>query len=415
MVRLTREDVLASLTVTGEIRARISVAVSSPINARITDIPVDVGDRVQVGDIVAVLDQDEVQARLREAVARLNQSEAALRNVLQGTRPEEIQRLRGQVSETRAGITQSQAELTTAQARLQDAQRRARRAERLFQQEFISRQDLDQAMTEEAAATGEVQRVRGNIQAARSRLAQVQQQLLQAQRGPTEPEISEARAARQAAAAQVQAIRSEVRDRYIRSSTTGVVVERIQDPGEIAIPGQPIVRIANRSTLEGIAFVEESDLPRVSVGDRAFIVLDSRPDRPVEGTVTKIGSEVNPENGTVEVTVMLMEEATDVRLLPGMTADINIITAVLPDALVIPATSVERLNGRTVVYLLLGRRLLRQPVEIRRISLDHYEVLQGVKAGDLIASDADPDLLKIRRVKPVLTNSAVSARQEKSS
>jgi HlyD family secretion protein len=390
-VVIRREDVVATLTVTGEVTARETMAVTAPANSRIERILVDEGERVVAGQPLVMLDQAQLAAQVREAQANLAQSQANLQQVLEGTRPEEIQRLQAQVRETQSQIAAEQAALTSAQATASEAQRQADRLRRLYTQGAISQEEFERAETRANTSRADVGRLQAAVQSARSRLAQTRQQLSQAQNGATQAEIAAARAAVEAAREGVAAIQQQYAEQVIRASMTGVVTERLQSPGDIVLPNNPILRIADRQTLEIVADVQESDLPRVAVGDRGIVVLDAEPDMPLEGRVTRVGSEVDPDNGTVDAIIQVPnpnQALGGVRLLPGMTADVNLITDRLSQVIVVPAMSVVQENGESYVYKFQGDRIVLHPVRLKRISVEYYQVLGGLKPGDQIVLEA---------------------------
>lgn len=402
-LQVKRENVVATLTVTGEVQTRINLDVSAPVNARIQEILVDEGDPVHTGQLLVVLEQDETLANLEEAQARLAQSQAALQNILQGTRPEEIQRLRANISEGRSLIDQAESSLESQLVTLADETRNVERLTRLQQQGAVSLRELETAQTRQNTVKVDAERLKANILAATARLRQTQSQLAQALRGATAPEIREAQAARNAAAGVLQEAQVQLANRSIRSDTDGVVTERLLDPGDVITPGKTILQVANRATLELKADLQEADLSKVRTGAKAMIVLDALPDKVLPGVVTQVGSEVNPDNGTVDVRVQMTDRSAlprNLQLLPGMTADVNIITDRLTQAMVVPAVAVTMEDGKPYVYLFKDGRIVPQPVVAKRISTENYQVLSGLKPGDWIARETKSSYLTGKSKRP---------------
>ncbi len=403
--QVQREDVIAALTVTGEVEAEKMIAISPPVQARIQNILIEEGDPVSPGQLLVVLDQEEARQRVEQAIAQRAQAQAALQNILQGTRAEEIARLQAQVQESQAQLSQFQAALEVARSELADATSNAQRLQPLFQEGAISAREYEQAVIQRQAAEAQVARAQAETVSARTRIVQSQESLRLAQAGATRPEIAEAQAARAAADEAVDIAQAQLRDTRILNKTNGVVVDKIQEVGELGVPGQAILRIATLDDLKITTFVEEVDLSRIQVGYTAIIVMDAYPDTPISAHVTRIGKEVNPENGTVEVelriTRMPEKPPSNFRLLPGMTVDANIVTKSLKNTLVIPATAIERVREQTMVYVFENSHLVRKPVQLQRISLEYYLVLEGLNKGDWIAMPITPDLLEKKRVRPV--------------
>src|SRR3712207_6430631 len=123
--------------------------------------------------------------------------------------------------------------------------------------------------------------------------------------------------------------------------------------------------IANRHSVEMGADLQETDLNRDHVGDDAYILLDAVPEKRLPGKIIRIGSEINPENGTVDVRVVFNTqplEAASIRLLPVMTADVNLVTGRLKNKMIGPAVSVEQDNGKFYVYRFRDGEIQRQQV-----------------------------------------------------
>lgn len=402
--QLSYENVTATTTVTGEVKARTTVAVSPPVNAQIASVTVDDGDMVQAGQTLVTLDAQDTTANLDEARARLAEAEAAFRFIRQGTRQEEVARYQASVLEAQSAVRQSQAAYAAAQSRLENAKNKAGRMTQLYQEEVLSKQEYEQAITERDVASQEAARLQADIQAASFRQKQTQEQLRLAKNGPTKAELDQANAARNSALNAVKAVGERASDRVIKSTIDGIVLKRLQDPGEMAVTGQAILRLADWKTIEIEGLVEEADLLRVKLGDLAYVILDADPEKPISAKITRIGSEVNPDNGTVEVTVKLLPKPGEaIRLLPGMTADINIITQRLNHTLVIPASAVNKEGGQTLVYVFEGNRVKQRKVNLKRVSLQYFQVVSGLNPGDTIARFASVKLLEKRRIEPSTT------------
>jgi len=403
-VQLQRQDITATLTVTGEVYADTMVSFSSPVSARIVEITVDEGDAIAPDQLLVRLDTAQIQQQLSEVRSRAAQAQAAYANVRQGTRPEQLQWQEERYEETLKRVNQAQAALSSGRAKALEAKHNAERMQSLFKQEFISQQEAENAQTQADVTQQEVNRLEADLSAVQTQKAQAAAQLSQARHGPTAPEINEAAAASKAAQATAQQIQAQMVNYLIRSNINGIVTQRVQDPGELAMPGQPVLKAVNPQTLQIKCSVEENDLAKIKLGDTAYVVLDARPEVAIEGVVKRIGSQVNPENGTVEMRVILTEagwkKLHGLPLLPGMTADVNVVTDRLRQALVVPATAVRQDDGQWVVYRFQGDKLIRQPVKGQRLSVEHFVVTQGLDSGDWISQTAGETLTDKQRVQP---------------
>ncbi|WP_373531533.1 efflux RND transporter periplasmic adaptor subunit [Vampirovibrio sp.] len=404
-IQLHREDVTATLTVTGEVRGDTTVSFSPPVTAKITRILVDEGDRVQKGQLLAQLENRETRAKAQQAQAQVKQARQAYANVAQGTRPEQVLYQEQRYAESTQRVEQAAAALAVAKAQAVDAGKNAQRFQQLFKQELVSTQEYEAAQLQRTVSQKTVEQRQADVVAVKRQQSQVAAQLQEARNGPTRPQLGEAREGVTVAQDNANAVLAQLNDYKMVSSISGVVLERFKDPGDLGRPGDAILKIVNPETLEVVCSVEEKDLAKVRVGDLAYVVLDALPDVGLQGKVRRVGSQVNPDNGTVEARVILLPSAWSklktVGFLPGMTADVNVITGHLKQALVIPAAAVKNENGRWFVYLLREKRFVKQFVQGERISIENFRVAQGLKEGDWIAALANEKLLEKRNVKPV--------------
>ncbi len=130
----------------------------------------------------------------------------------------------------------------------------------------------------------------------------------------------------------ISLLRLQLQKCFITSPLKGVVMERNQDPGELALPGIPLLTVANLDTLKLIAFLPETQMGSVSIGDTAYIHLDAFPNRTFLGTVSKINDravfvpknvETKEERAKLvfEMEILLPNENN--LLKPGMFADVR--------------------------------------------------------------------------------------------
>ncbi len=391
-LRLTPQNTTATLTVTGQVEAEDQVAISPPITATIETLPVSEGDRVPDGTVLAVL--TETPDVVAEARARVRQAQATLQRVQEGARPEERARLQARVAELTATLREIDAQQGRAESQALEAERQLSRVRQA--QGALSQQAVTEAETAAQTAREDVRRLEAQRASTQARLNQAREELAQALAGPTAAEIAQERAnvtAQQAALARAERTTEE---RVLRSPFDAIVIERHLSVGDLATPTQPVVTLARTNSLQVEADVEEADLSKLRVGADAFVMLDAQPETPLPAQVTVIGSRVDPENGTFPVTLRL--KRPHALMLPGMTADIDIITARLKNALVLPATAVKQAEGQTVVYVFDGDRLKKTPVKVRRLSSEQFQVLSGLTAGQTVARVATGELPLDKRV-----------------
>lgn len=309
-----------------EVSGRIEgddAAVAAKTAGRIRELTIREGDRVEAGQVIAVLDDEQIRAREQQAVAAVEQAEARVRLARhQITVLEEQLRqselgvdqaradAQGRVNEAEARLAAAEAQLAQAEAAWAQAKWDREAAARLFERELVAEQEARRARSNEeaqaavvVAARRQVEAARGALTAARanlvnpairrSQVAAVQGQILQAQ-----ADIAAARAETQRARAQLEEARANRQDLRIVAPFAGTVATRTAEPGEVVMAGTPVVTLVNLSEVYLRAFVPEGQIGRVRVGQVARVYLDSAPAEPIEARVSRVDPEASftPEN-----------------------------------------------------------------------------------------------------------------------
>ena len=310
------------LAVSGRIEGDDS-AVAAKTSGRIREITVREGDQVEAGQVIAVLDDEQIRARETQAEAAVRQAEARVRlaqhqiTVLnESLRQNEIGvdqsrgDAQGKVSEAEGRLAAAEAQLAQAEASYTQAKWDKEAFARLFQRELIAEQEARRAQsTEEAqaavvsAARRQVEAARGSLMAAKSNLsnpairssqvAAVQGQILQAQ-----ADIAAAQAEAERAHAMLTEARANRQDLRIVAPFAGTVATRTAEPGEVVMAGTPVVTLLNLSEVYLRAFVPEGQIGRVRISQPARVFLDSSPTKPVDAYVLRVDPKASftPEN-----------------------------------------------------------------------------------------------------------------------
>ena len=252
----------APVSVTGTIEAT-QVDVSVKITGRILERLVNEGDKVTRGQPLVRLDDSELAADVRRLEAGLRSAQATLRDLEKGARPQEIEDARAAVS--------------SAEATRSMTEREFQRTDQLFKQNLIAAQDVDRARQAFDVA-------RAQERSAREKLALLLE-------GSRPDQIDAARwQVSQAESALVQA-QSRLREAMVVSPIDGVVLRKNLEAGETANPGVPILTLVNPRDVWLRAYVPETEVGRLKVGDAAKLRVDAFPDRVFTGRLTEIGSE----------------------------------------------------------------------------------------------------------------------------
>ena len=298
-------------------------AVAAKTTGRIRQITVREGDRVEAGQVLAVLDDEQIRAREQQAAATVRQAEARVKlsghqiavlneQLLQSQLGMDQSKVdaQGRVSEAEGKLAAAEAQLAQAQAAYTMARWDREAMARLFQKELIAEQDAQRALHNEeaqaavvAASRRQVEAAQGSLTAVKAYLvnptirasqgAAVQGQILQAR-----ADIAAAEAEAERARAALDEARANRRDLKVIAPFAGTVATRTAEPGEVVVAGTPIVTLVNLGEVYLRAFVPEGQIGRVRLGQPARVYLDSDPRKPIDAQVMRVDPQASftPEN-----------------------------------------------------------------------------------------------------------------------
>jgi HlyD family secretion protein len=292
------------VVLSGNIEAHESL-VGFKVPGRIVDLPIQEGQQVEEGLLLARLEDADMLQRVRMDEASVGVRKSNLALTLAGTREQEIKAL--------------QQNVVDAQAELQQRKLDADRAQNLFAKDEVSAQDRDLAATA-------LKRAQASYQAAQERHNE-------AVEGSRKEDIAIARANLKQAEANLGLSRVDLNYAVLRAPTAGVITVRQAELGEVVSPGTPVVTLADLDHVWLRAYIAETDLGRIHFGQSATITTDSYPGKQYHGRISFISSsaEFTPksvqtykERVTLVYRIKIDIDNPDHELKPGMPADAHI-------------------------------------------------------------------------------------------
>ncbi|MGA9363115.1 MAG: efflux RND transporter periplasmic adaptor subunit [Bacteroidota bacterium] len=279
-----------AITASGTIETT-EVTVSAKVGGEVTRLYVDEGSSVKKGDTLALIDRSDLEIQLRQAVANADAADAQYKLAVRGSREEDI---------AQAGAT------------FKNAQDDLKRAEELFKLNTMTQKQLDDA---------------------RTRYTVAEQSFEKLKRGSRPEEIEAARARRDLAQAQVDAIRKKIVDSYVIAPMQGMITEKALEEGDVAMQNGSLFRISRLDKVHLMIYVSEEELAKIKLGQNAEVFIDAYPKKFFPGKIIYISdvAEFTPKN------VQTKEDRTklvfgvkievgnpDQVLKPGMPADATI-------------------------------------------------------------------------------------------
>ena len=342
-----RRDLTATVTASGNVRARRKVDISSDISARVTELLIDEGEDVEEGQELLRLDPSRYEAA---------------------------------VNRSRANLMQSQAAVAQAQANFVRAERDADRKESLWARDslLVSRQEVENARTD----------------------LEVQESLFRS----SEFGVSQARAA-------LDEARDQLSKTVIVAPMSGRVTRLNVEEGETVVvgtmnnPGSLVLTVSDLSVMEVVLEVDETDVPEINLGDRATVDLDAFPDLEFPGVVTDIGnSAIRPpsqvagtgQTPTIDFEVVVTLQNPQAELRPDLSATAEAVTETRMNQLSIPIIALtlreEEEDGTDDsdpiegVFVISEGRAYFTPVQVGIAGQEYFEVTAGLSAGDSVVS-----------------------------
>jgi RND family efflux transporter MFP subunit len=171
--------------------------------------------------------------------------------------------------------------------------------------------------------------------------------------------------------------------------TGGTVISRAANPGEVVEANREILRVADLSNVWVVGQVFERDLARVRTGSGASVTSEAYPGRIWRGRVTYVDSQLDPATRTAQVRVEVANPGQALKLGMFVSVGFGALGTAEATAPTVPASAVQTVGGRTVVFLATtdpGAYVMR-PVRVGAESGGRYPVLEGLFVGDRVVTE----------------------------
>ncbi|PSB35512.1 efflux RND transporter periplasmic adaptor subunit [Chlorogloea sp. CCALA 695] len=425
-VPVVSSDVTLRISASGKVVPVQSVNLSPKNSGVLAQLLVEQGDKVEQGQIIARMDDSNLQAQLSKARANLAQVRAQLAEARAGTRPEEIAQSRARLNQSRAQlnqartgnrpeeIAQAQAQVEAARARVNLTSSRVQRNRNLATSGAISQDTLDEVIADDRSAKAtllETQRRLIDLKSGsrteeidqkKAAVTELEQALQQLQNGSRPEQIDQFEASVAAAGSELKAVQVQLDDTIIRAPFSGIITQKYATVGAFVTPTTSASNTASATSssivavsrgLEVLAQVPEVDIGQVKQGRIVEIVADAYPNQVFKGKVRLISPEAVVEQNVTSFQVRVILTTGQEQLKSGMNVDLTIVGAVVQDALVVPtAAIVTDKKGQTGVLIPDDKKQARfSPVEIGSAIKDKTQIVSGVKTGDRIFLSPPPN------------------------
>jgi HlyD family secretion protein len=291
--KVDRGEVVRKVTASGKLRALNTIKVGAEVSGQITHVYVDFNAPVRAGQILAEIDPTRFRAR--------------------------VQQVEAQVAVARANLAQAEASVIRAQTDFAIQQREFGRRSGLAQSGYVSKSGLDSASGALASARAGLRTAQAQVASARASISQTSAELISAQ--------------------------LDLRRTTIIAPASGVVINKLVEPGATVAASFQTPNLfeiaADTTRMQVEASVDEADIGQVQDGQKVSFTVDSYPDQVFPAIVRQIRKAATESQNVVSYLVILDVDNGDGRLLPGMTANVEIVTGEKAGVVRVPTSALR--------------------------------------------------------------------------
>jgi HlyD family secretion protein len=302
LAKVERGEVSLVVTATGTINPVINVLVGSQVSGTIKALYADFNSQVKEGQVIAQIDPAIFQAQVEQGRANVLNAQANLQN--------------GQ-----ANLENAKANLTKADVAVLDAERTLDRNRTLVEKKVIAQATMDTAQTNYDTAVAQRDVAKAQVESAKSQIESFKAQVEQTKAG-------------------LRVAETNLRYTTIRSPVNGTVISRNVDVGQTvaaSLQAPTLFTIAkNLAEMQVDSNVSEADVGRIAVGQDATFTVDAYPERTFRGKVSEIRNAPIIVQNVVTYDVVVVVSNKDLKLKPGMTANVSVMIAHREGVLKIP-------------------------------------------------------------------------------
>lgn len=361
--RVTKQSLSQAVTALGIVKPQVGaeVRLGARIPGKVEHLRANIGDYVKKDQIIAELEKDELKAVVDECNAELNKAQINLAS-LETLGPIEIAR-----AEAERKRLQATFDLETIEYERQLI---------LLKENLTSKQNVDQEKEELLVSREELEASTKSLELAKKKLAQDIQQM--------EAEVERAKAA-------LRVAEVELSYATLRAPISGIIASVSTQEGEtvaVGLSAPTFVTIIDLDRLQVEAFVDEVDIGKITLGQKAAFKVEAFPSIEIEGKVVGIYPKAILKENVVFYNVLVESlNSPEVTLRPEMTANVSIFLGSDDNALLIPAKSIKKSDGADIVYVLEKGKPVRREVRVGWKQGRFIEILEGLKEGDEVLED----------------------------
>ncbi|MHC2066221.1 efflux RND transporter periplasmic adaptor subunit [Bremerella sp. T1] len=347
----------------GRAKAKDEVDLSFQVSGPLVSVPVDVGDLVKKGQVIAVIDPRDFEAALASNQGNLERAKANLSAMESGARPEEIAQLTAALEQAKSIFEQATAE--------------HKRSEDLIKSKAISQSQFDITLARMESTAADVR--------------SAEEALNIGMKGAREEDLEAKRAEIRALEAAVKSAKNQLDYATMTAPFDGEVAARFVDNFQTVQAKQPVFRLLNTTQIEITIQVPETLISLVPQVKKVSCHFDAFPGKEFFGKVTKVSREASQTTRTYPVTIEI-DQPDDIQILPGMAATVRNHPVEsdddVPEELIVPTNALFTPSDspQTFVWIVDPNtsKVARREIETGGLTPVGITVSDGLTSGDLV-------------------------------
>jgi HlyD family secretion protein len=387
--------IVNSTTQPGSVEAYNYANLFAKVSGYLETQSVDIGDRVNAGQVLAQIDAPEIVQAARQAAAELDQSQAQLKFNIAA-----LATTKADLAVARANVDEKQSDLKRATAYVEFREIQYKRMNELFKQKSIDERLVDQTHQERDSAEAAKNLARAAVRTAEADFSGKQALVQQA-----ESNVADARAKVQVANAVLEKAKVYVAYTTLRSPYNGVITKRNFHVGDFVRAAEqggqtPVLTVAETDRMRVVVKMPEDYVPLTQPGDAAVFKLNFTA-HVFRGTVSRIANSVDRNDKTMRTEIDLPNPANELR--DGMYGYATIELSKSLKGLSVPSSSLVNSGDSktTVVFVVRDGQVRRIPVKVVVDSGVRVELLSGLQPDDLVVLRPTEDLTDGQAVQTV--------------
>ncbi len=350
--RVQQVDYYDKILTTGTVLLEGLTEIKTEVSGKIVELQAVEGDEVNQGQILLKFETIDIYLDLKQAEATYSLAKSRYDEIVNTTCPT------------------SQEQYRQSQLATQELQEKVIRYERLYSQQAIAQDRLEEA--------------RHQLELQQS-TTEIQKRFMEScAEGGAKRET--ALAEMKSAQTRIDLLKNRLDKHTILSPISGIVIEQYKSLGEYAMIGESLFTMAKKNSKYVEIELDERNIPRISLNQTVFVSTEFSPENKIEGMIYYIAPSVNSDKGTVQIKVKLIEDND--YLIKNLTVRCEIIYAEYPGSLVIPQEYILRDEGNYFVFTIRDGRAEKMKIRIDNPNAQEIRIIEGVQLNEIIVNPA---------------------------